>query len=161
MCLKSTYFNQNKSSFQVEASKVSKFCRLALILHGGSDEQPVFKAVGQTSDFFPLLSWQMIPSGMLSYTVNMKMRPKLAQGLLFNMFNEWVSLQVTASFMAYLVPVLIFLYFIRFIMDVENEIPPLYESFASLHTKTLNMSGYGVGCWELISSFYGMYKIPL
>ena len=90
MCFKSTYFNQNKGSFQIESNKVSKFCRL-VILHGGSGKQPVFIAVGQTSDFFPFLSWQMIPSGrpMLSYTVNMKMRPKkMAQGLLFNMFNE-------------------------------------------------------------------------
>ena len=80
MCLKSTYFNQNKRVFQVEASKVSKFCRLALFLHRGSDKQPVFIAVGQTSDFFPFPNWQMIPSGMLSYTVNMKMRQKMAQG---------------------------------------------------------------------------------
>ena len=90
MCFKLTYFNQNKGSFQIELYKVSKFCRLVLFLHGGSDKQPVFIAVGQTSDFFPLLSWQMIPSGrpMLSYTVNMKMRQKMVQGLLFNMFNE-------------------------------------------------------------------------
>ena len=61
-----------------------------LSLHGGSDKQPVFIAVGQTSDFFPLLSWKMIPSGrpMLSYTVNMKMRQKMAQGLLFIMLND-------------------------------------------------------------------------
>ena len=57
---------------------MSKFCRIVLFLHGGSDKQPVFIAVGQTSDFFPLLSWQTIPSGrpILSYTVNMKMRQK-------------------------------------------------------------------------------------
>ena len=92
MCFKSTYFNQNKGSFQIEPYKVSKFYRLVLFLHRGSDKQPVFIAVGQTSDFFPLLSWQMIPSGrpMLSYSVNMKMRQKMAQDLLFNnnMFNE-------------------------------------------------------------------------
>ena len=85
MCLKSTNFNQNKGSFQVEASKVSKFCMLAIFLHGGSDKQPVFIVVGQTSDFFPLLS-------LLSYTVNVKIRQKTTQGLLFNMFNEWASL---------------------------------------------------------------------
>ena len=62
MCFKSTYFNQNKGSFQIEPYKVSKFCRLVLFLHRGSDKQPVFIAVGQTSDFFPLLNWQMIPS---------------------------------------------------------------------------------------------------
>ena len=38
-------------------------CEFALFLHGGSDKQPVFIAVGQTSDLFPFLSWQMIPSG--------------------------------------------------------------------------------------------------
>ena len=87
--LYSTYFNQNKGSFQIEPNKVSKICRLALFLHGGSDKQLVFIAVGQISDFFTVLSWQVIPSasGMLSYTVNMKMRQKKAQGLL-NMFNE-------------------------------------------------------------------------
>ena len=85
---------KTRAPFKLKHSKVSKFCRLALFLHGGSDKQPVFIAVGQTSDFFPFLSWQMIPSGrpMLSYTVNMKMRQKMAQGLLFNMLNEWVSL---------------------------------------------------------------------
>ena len=77
-------FKLNQTRCQNLAGLYS-FCMEAV-----TNMQPAFIAVGQTSDFFLFLSWQMIPSGrpMLSYTVNMKMRQKMVQGLLFNMFNE-------------------------------------------------------------------------
>ena len=44
---------------------------------------------------------------------------------------------------------------------VENEIPPILMRASGHTTKILKKSAYGVGCWELISPFYGKYKIPL
>ena len=131
MCFKSTYFNQNKGSFQIEPNKVSKFGRLVRYLHGGSDKLPVFIAVGQTSDFFPFLSWQMIPTGrpMLSYTVNIKMRQKMVQGLLFNMFNEWVSKLTLLYTHGLITTCLNFLAFYQIHHGCGEWVPPIYESF--------------------------------
>ena len=65
---------KTRALFKLNQTRCQNFAGLHSFLHGGSDKQPVFVAVGQTSDFFPFLSWQMIPNGMLSYTVNMKVR---------------------------------------------------------------------------------------
>ena len=92
----------------------------------------VFIAVGQTTDLFPFLSWHDTKwYRMLSYTVNMKMRQKMAQGLLFYVFNEWVSLHCFMHIANYYLSLFLAFYQIHH-GCVENDTPPpFYESFLS------------------------------
>ena len=58
---------KTRAFFKLNQTRCQNFAGLHSFLHGGSDKQPVFMAVGQTSDLFPFLSWQMIPSGTVCY----------------------------------------------------------------------------------------------
>ena len=145
MCFKSTYFNQNKGFFQVEESRVSKFCRLALFF-AWRQWQTASIHSSRSNKWF--ISFSQLANDTKWHTVlHCKHENATKNGARCCCLKCLMSKLTLLYTHGLITTCLNFLAFYQIHHGCREWDPPHFMR-ASLHTKMLKKSVYGVGCWN-------------